>query len=89
METNFTFSCENWVDNESPLTVEFLYQIKNVQTTFFYRQIPSGGRTSATVWLVAGDENADYRLNVSAVVKDRMGGKVKQDFAVQVFYFKH
>ena len=88
METNFTVSCENWVDNESPLTVDFFYQIKDVRTTFFYRQIPSAGRVSATLLLAAGDEESDYRLNVSATVKDRLGGIVKQDFAVQVHYFQ-
>ncbi len=88
METNFTLSCENWVDNESPLAVEFSYQIKGVKTVFFFRDIPNGARVSATLWLPAGDENSDYRLDVSMVVKDRIGAKVTQDFAVEVLYFQ-
>ncbi len=88
METNFTVSCENWFDNELPLTVEFSHQIKGVKTVFFFRDIPNGARVSATLWLPAGDENSDYRLNVSIVVKDRIGAKVTQDFLVEVLYFQ-
>ena len=89
METNFTVSCANWVDNEAPLTVEFSHQIKGVKTVFFFREIPTGARVSATLWLQAGDENSDYRLNVSAVVKDRLGAKASEDFTVEVYFLSN
>lgn len=84
METNFTVSCENWVDTESPLTVEFSHQIKGVRTIFFFRKIPTGGKVGATLWLPAGDEDSEYRLNVSAVVKDRLGAKAGENFVIEV-----
>jgi hypothetical protein len=86
METNFTVSCVNWVDDDAPLTVEFSHQIKGVRTVFFLRKIPIRARVSATLWLQAGDEDSDYRLNVSAVVKDRFGAKDGEDFTVEVYF---
>ena len=87
METNFTFSCENWVDTESPLTVEFSHEIKGVRTIFFFREIPTGARVSATLWLPAGRADSEHRLNVSATVKDTLGGKAREDFVVEVLVF--
>ena len=87
METNFTVSCENWVDTDSPLTVEFSNEIEGVRTIFFFHKIPAGARVSATLWLQAGNQDYDYRLDISAVVKDRFGAKVNESFVVKVCIF--
>ena len=87
METNFTVSCENWVDTDSPLTVEFSNEIEGVRTIFFFHKIPTGARVSATLWLQAGNQDYDYRLNISAVVKDRFGAKVYESLVVKVCIF--
>ena len=89
METNFTVSCENWADTESPLTVEFSHQIEGVRTIFFFRDIPTGGKVSAILWLPAGAEDSEYRLNVSAVVKDRLGAMARESFVVEVRMLSH
>ena len=85
METNFTVSCKNWIDTDSPVTVEFSHEIKGARTIFFFRAIPTGAKVSATLWLPAGDEDSEHRLKVSATVKDRFGAKVRENFIVKVF----
>ena len=87
METNFTVSCEKWVDSETPLTAEFSHHIKGITTVFYFREIPAGGKASATLWLPDGDKENGNILNVSAVVKDSLGARFTERFVLEVFSF--
>ena len=84
METNFTVTCENWEDEDVPITVEFSHFIKGTKTVFFFREIPNKGKVGAKLWLTAGDEESGHVVNASVVVKDRFGAKFQENFAVKV-----
>ena len=84
METNFTISCENWVDTETPLTYEFLYVTNGVRIIFFYETVAADQKVATITWLPVGDEINAFKLNVSAQVKDSLGAKSMEDFIVEV-----
>jgi hypothetical protein len=84
LSTNFTFTCEKWADPESPLTYEFSYGDKGGETIFAYRMSSSGFDVRVTNWLVAGDENNNYTLNVQFTIKDSLGSASTQYIDVKV-----
>ena len=84
MQTNFTFSCEKWIDLESPLTYEFSYGSKDSKTIFFYRTVASGVSISVTKWLPVVDKLNDYNLNVSVHIKDSLGAATVREFTLKV-----
>ena len=83
-ETNFTISCENWIDVDAPLSYEFSFHVNGVKLVLFHRMIRSGQAISVTDWLGIGDESNDYKLNVSVQVEDFFGAKSLQVMTVQV-----
>jgi hypothetical protein len=84
MSTNFTFSCDEWIDSESPLVYEFSYGGNQSQTIFLYRNGPANVRIGVTDWLVAGDESRNYTLTVQFTIKDSLGSKAVRFVDVQV-----
>ena len=83
-QTNFTISCENWMDLDSPLSYEFSYPAQGMKIVLFHRTIASGLAISETDWLGIGDEKNEFKLNVSIVIKDFYGSKTVQVITVQV-----
>ncbi|XP_028416899.1 polycystic kidney disease protein 1-like 2 [Dendronephthya gigantea] len=83
-QTNFTISCENWIDKDAPLSYEFFYETGGIKVVLFYRTISPGRSISETDWLGIGDERDEYRLNVTVVVKDFFGSKSRHIMTVQV-----
>lgn len=84
MHTNFTLSCENWIDIDAPLSYEFSYQSYGVRIPYFYTTAPIGRKVVFTDWLPVGDQKNDFELTVTVQVKDKFGSKTKQDYTVQV-----
>ena len=75
LSTNFTFTCDKWVDDQSPLTYELSYGGDKSKTIFAYYTGLSGVDASVTSWLVAGDESKNYTLTVAFTVKDSLGSR--------------
>ena len=84
METNFTISCDNWIDPDTPLIYEFSYLSNAVRIVFFYQTVATGQKLTTITWLPVGDEMNDFRLNVSVYVKDRFGAKSVKYLIVKV-----
>ena len=72
------------MDVDAPLSYEFSYETQGVKVVLFYRTIGSRQAVSDTDWLAMGDENNEYKLNVSVEVKDFFGSKSVQVMTVQV-----
>ncbi len=72
------------MDIDSPLSYEFSYQIQGNKVIFFYHKMASGQAISETDWLGIGDEEDEYRLNVTVQIKDSFGSKSAQVMTVQV-----
>ena len=83
-ETNFTFSCENWIDIDAPLNYEFSYQTNGIKLVLFHRTISSGQAISVTDWLGMGNEKYEYKLNITVQIKDLFGSKSLQVMTAQV-----
>ena len=81
-ETLFTFNCSDWEDPYQPLMYEFLASLgSGVQSI-----VSIGYQELVQVALPVGEAEANYTLNVTAVIRNFGGVFVKQFLSVQVFY---
>ncbi|XP_077978738.1 polycystin-1-like protein 1 [Glandiceps talaboti] len=82
MDTQFTITCPEWIDDDLPLVYEISYSIgqDTTEELLYY-----GMKTIITFQLPAGDENDNSNAYLHIAIVDNRGGKTKVcSIAVQV-----
>ncbi|XP_028412301.1 uncharacterized protein LOC114535123 [Dendronephthya gigantea] len=84
LETNFTITCQDWIDPDPPLLIQFAYINNGARVIFAYETVASGKAATVVDRLPVGDVTNEFNLNISVLVLDVIGSKSEYILTVQV-----
>ena len=85
-QTSFTITCQDWVDPDPPLLIQFTYMNHGVRVIFAYQTVASGKAVTVVDRLPVGDMMNDFKLNISVLVQDVIGSKSEHILTVKVYH---
>jgi hypothetical protein len=79
MSTYFNISCENWKDDDFPLTYQFMYL-----SEFGMILLQSGHISKLSTKLLPGSKESNFKLDIITIITDAFEASVTKRFDVTV-----